>query len=160
MHKINFFLILLSIAASYILPTQVEAHRDGCHAAHSCPSDTGSYVCGDLGNYSECGNTAPPAEAAPPPTSAKVKQFVAPIATKVPVHQPTSTPTVQPTAVPTLQPTSTPIQQAKVVPTIAVAGETNSDGAVGGLITLGIISALGYLGYKKFKSKKSSPPIN
>ena len=30
------------------------AHRDGCHAAHSCPSDTGSYVCGDTGNYSEC----------------------------------------------------------------------------------------------------------
>lgn len=31
------------------------AHRDGCHAAHSCPSDSGSYVCGDTGNYSECG---------------------------------------------------------------------------------------------------------
>ena len=30
------------------------AHRDGCHAAHSCPSDTGSYICGDTGNYSEC----------------------------------------------------------------------------------------------------------
>jgi hypothetical protein len=30
------------------------AHRDGCHAQHSCPSDSGSYVCGDTGNFSEC----------------------------------------------------------------------------------------------------------
>lgn len=27
----------------------VEAHQSGCHRWHSCPSDTGSYVCGDLG---------------------------------------------------------------------------------------------------------------
>lgn len=33
---------------------EASAHRDGCHAQHSCPSDTGSYVCGDTGNYSEC----------------------------------------------------------------------------------------------------------
>jgi len=32
------------------------AHRSGCHRYHSCPSDTGSYVCGDLGNYSQCPN--------------------------------------------------------------------------------------------------------
>lgn len=31
-----------------------QAHRDGCHRWHSCPSDSGSYVCGDLGNDSEC----------------------------------------------------------------------------------------------------------
>ena len=30
------------------------AHRDGCHAAHSCPFDTGSYVCGDTGNDTYC----------------------------------------------------------------------------------------------------------
>ena len=30
------------------------AHRSGCHRYHSCPSDTGSYVCGDLGNDSQC----------------------------------------------------------------------------------------------------------
>lgn len=27
----------------------VDAHQSGCHRWHSCPSDTGSYVCGDLG---------------------------------------------------------------------------------------------------------------
>lgn len=31
-----------------------EAHRSGCHRWHSCPSDTGSYVCGDLGYCSAC----------------------------------------------------------------------------------------------------------
>lgn len=28
---------------------RVEAHRSGCHRWHSCPSDTGSYSCGDAG---------------------------------------------------------------------------------------------------------------
>ena len=30
------------------------AHRDGCHRWHSCPSDSGSYVYGDLGYDDEC----------------------------------------------------------------------------------------------------------
>src|SRR5947207_10273661 len=30
------------------------AHRSGCHRWHSCPSDTGSYVCGDTGHCSAC----------------------------------------------------------------------------------------------------------
>ena len=34
-----------------------QAHRDGCHRWHSCPSDSGSYVCGDLGYDSECPGT-------------------------------------------------------------------------------------------------------
>jgi len=33
------------------------AHRDGCHRWHSCPSDSGSYVCGDLGYTSQCPGT-------------------------------------------------------------------------------------------------------
>jgi hypothetical protein len=39
-------------------PSDAQAHRDGCHRWHSCPSDTGSYVCGDLGYDSECGGTS------------------------------------------------------------------------------------------------------
>ena len=35
---------------------EVFAHRDGCHRWHSCPSDTGSYVCGDKGYDDECPN--------------------------------------------------------------------------------------------------------
>jgi len=30
------------------------AHRSGCHRWHSCPSDSGSYVCGDTGHCSQC----------------------------------------------------------------------------------------------------------
>ena len=30
------------------------AHRSGCHRWHSCPSDRGTYVCGDLGHCSQC----------------------------------------------------------------------------------------------------------
>ncbi len=37
----------------------VSAHQSGCHRFHSCESDTGSYVCGDLGYYSECGYGPP-----------------------------------------------------------------------------------------------------
>lgn len=33
------------------------AHRSGCHAAHSCPSDHGTYVCGDKGIYTYCPST-------------------------------------------------------------------------------------------------------
>jgi uncharacterized protein YgiM (DUF1202 family) len=29
---------------------QLLFHRNGCHAWHTCPSDTGSYVCGDTGH--------------------------------------------------------------------------------------------------------------
>ena len=30
------------------------AHQDGCHRWHSCPSDTGLYVCGNFGYCAEC----------------------------------------------------------------------------------------------------------
>jgi hypothetical protein len=26
-----------------------DAHRSGCHRWHACPSDRGTYTCGDLG---------------------------------------------------------------------------------------------------------------
>lgn len=45
------FLALLSLVS---FPQSASAHRDGCHRWHSCPSDSGSYVCGDLGYSSEC----------------------------------------------------------------------------------------------------------
>lgn len=45
------------------------AHQSGCHAAHSCPSDTGSYVCGDTGNYNFCpGLAVTPTVSASKPT--------------------------------------------------------------------------------------------
>ena len=48
--------VLILVVFLVLAPTIVYAHQDGCHRWHSCPSDTGSYVCGDLGYYSECPN--------------------------------------------------------------------------------------------------------
>jgi hypothetical protein len=45
-------LVLLLLLPAFPIPSY--GHRSGCHAAHSWPSDTGSYVCGDTGNYSQC----------------------------------------------------------------------------------------------------------
>ena len=47
--------IVVSVLSSspFIVPDS-EGHRDGCHRWHSCPSDNGSYVCGDLGHDDEC----------------------------------------------------------------------------------------------------------
>ena len=53
MQKRYIIIILLFI---YILPFSVNAHRSGCHRWHSCPSDSGSYTCGDLGHCSYCSN--------------------------------------------------------------------------------------------------------
>ena len=36
----------------------VFAHQSGCHRWHSCPSDSGSYTCGDLGYCSGCPNNS------------------------------------------------------------------------------------------------------
>jgi hypothetical protein len=33
----------------FLIPSVSEAHRSGCHRWHSCPSDSGSYTCGDAG---------------------------------------------------------------------------------------------------------------
>ena len=45
----------VSLVLTTVLPSsKVEAHRSGCHRWHSCPSDTTSYVCGDLGYSSQC----------------------------------------------------------------------------------------------------------
>ena len=62
------FAVLLSSALLAVVcsgtarVSEAEAHQDGCHRWHSCPSDSGSYVCGDTGYASECGGTLPDIE--------------------------------------------------------------------------------------------------
>lgn len=52
---------LAAVAATASLTTQTaSAHRSGCHRWHSCPSDTGSYVCGDLGYDTYCPKSSTP----------------------------------------------------------------------------------------------------
>jgi endonuclease YncB( thermonuclease family) len=49
-------LIVLSLVSLRLTASNnpVSAHRSGCHRYHRCPSDTGNYVCGDLGYDSQC----------------------------------------------------------------------------------------------------------
>jgi hypothetical protein len=60
--------LLTATAAFWGAAAPASAHRDGCHRWHSCPSDTGSYVCGDTGHFSECGyDSLPGPELEPEP---------------------------------------------------------------------------------------------
>lgn len=68
--------VLVATAVLYLLAAPAQAHRSGCHRWHSCPSDHGTYVCGDLGYTSGCPTSTPPPRpavslpaAAPPMTS-------------------------------------------------------------------------------------------
>ncbi len=69
--SILFGLLTINVASA-------SAHRSGCHRWHSCPSDTGSYVCGDLGYTSECPDVSeqstPVAPAKPVVTEAEVTE--------------------------------------------------------------------------------------
>ncbi len=40
---------LIVTLVSLIAPQVALAHRSGCHTLHTCPSDSDTYVCGDLG---------------------------------------------------------------------------------------------------------------
>lgn len=48
---------IIAIVSVLFIAKPVFAHHSGCHNLHTCPSDTGTYVCGDLG-YSCNGSTS------------------------------------------------------------------------------------------------------
>src|SRR3954454_12767576 len=62
--------LVTAIALSALSAKAADAHQDGCHRWHSCPSDTGSYVCGDLGYTSGCPGGSPTTTPATPTVSA------------------------------------------------------------------------------------------
>jgi phosphatidylserine/phosphatidylglycerophosphate/cardiolipin synthase-like enzyme len=45
-------ILTLVLLGSWI--TGLDAHQDPCHRLHACPSDQGTYVCGDLGHCEQC----------------------------------------------------------------------------------------------------------
>ncbi len=49
-------IIGVALAMFFIILSPAQAHQSGCHRWHSCPSDSGSYTCGDTGYCSECPN--------------------------------------------------------------------------------------------------------
>src|SRR5437870_320105 len=48
------YLLALAVLCDLLPPPGLLAHQAGCHWLHSCPSDRGNYVCGDLGHCGEC----------------------------------------------------------------------------------------------------------
>ena|SRR2546427_7306788 len=54
-----------------VLSSESWAHRSGCHRWHSCPSDRGTYTCGDLGHCSGCPNNQYCLAGQPRPASAE-----------------------------------------------------------------------------------------
>ena len=51
------YLLVVIVVSGFLaitIPTESFSHQDGCHRWHSCPSDSGSYTCGDTGYCSEC----------------------------------------------------------------------------------------------------------
>lgn len=49
--------LAVSLLIATLLAGGAEAHRSGCHRWHSCPSDRGTYICGDLGYSAYCPKT-------------------------------------------------------------------------------------------------------
>lgn len=78
--------LIFAVAVSTLMllfwRTWGEAHPAGCHRWHSCASDTGSYVCGDLGYCSQCpdnqycqgGWLRPASQRAPEPSTPSTTQ--------------------------------------------------------------------------------------
>jgi len=57
MHFINRIFLAALLALPLAVPAvagDLYAHRSGCHRWHSCPSDRGTYTCGDTGYCSQC----------------------------------------------------------------------------------------------------------
>jgi hypothetical protein len=55
-NKVKAF-VITALAVSVSIPSFVSkanAHQSGCHRWHSCPSDWGTYVCGDTGHSNYC----------------------------------------------------------------------------------------------------------
>ena len=60
-------LLLTCLLLVALWPPEADAHRSGCHRWHSCPSDQGTYVCGDLGYCSQKPRPAEGQPVLPPP---------------------------------------------------------------------------------------------
>jgi endonuclease YncB( thermonuclease family) len=52
--RLAVMLILVSLVVVVGSLRHSEAHQDPCHRLHSCPSDHGTYVCGDKGRCDQC----------------------------------------------------------------------------------------------------------
>jgi len=78
------FITLVGTVSITIQASPVFAHRSGCHRWHSCPSDSGSYSCGDTGHSNYC--ATPTYNTYTPPTITTKNETVE---QSIPVHETT-----------------------------------------------------------------------
>jgi len=71
----NLLILSLILVLFFFVPQISYEHQNGCHRWHSCPSDSGSYVCGDLGYDTYCPDKRV-ASYAPPPIDDNVVEPV------------------------------------------------------------------------------------
>jgi hypothetical protein len=146
-------LALVTVSAS-----PASAHQSGCHRWHSCPSDSGSYVCGDTGytNYCPTGGgsvetpTTVPYVYDPPTTTTTVRvtTTTAPRATTTSAAKATTT-TLAPTTTTT---TAEPEVHLDSQQTGTTSNEENSGNPVPGFLLLG---GIGYGGYRLRRRAKA-----
>ena len=82
---------VFAVLSALIVPlhfttTPASAHRSGCHRWHSCPSDTGSYECGDLGYDTYCPDKNEPSNTAPLPVPAPAPIQAQPVPAPAPIQ--------------------------------------------------------------------------
>ncbi len=96
----------------------IQAHQDGCHAWHSCPSDAepATYICGDTGHCNYCPDNDYCLDGTPRGTF----EFTTPSPTVTLTPVPTATPSPSPI----ITPTATPIITATFSPTPAIVPTT------------------------------------
>ena len=73
------FVSILIVIATLSFPMTVSrafAHRSGCHRWHSCPSDSGSYDCGDWGYANYCSTSSMPTPRIPIITTNDAIEYV------------------------------------------------------------------------------------
>lgn len=51
-------IVAIFVLTACLYSDVASAHRSGCHAWHSCPSDHGTYECGDTGHCNQCTDNA------------------------------------------------------------------------------------------------------
>ncbi len=80
----RFILLLTGVFALTLVTSSAQAASSGCYSWHSCPSTTGSYVCGDTGHCSQCPDNqycssgSPRLSAQPTPAASSTPPQVAP----------------------------------------------------------------------------------
>lgn len=108
MCKLKIFVLTLFVL---VAPIATSAHQSGCHRWHTCASDSGSYVCGDLPGH--------PCEDGSGSKTYTAPIYSAPIVPIAPIIIP-PTPDPSPAPAPKIISTPAPIISAPVAPTIKV----------------------------------------